>query len=154
MINYETWCRIQALHKEKGLTASQIAGELKFHRDTVSRWIAQTTWQTRKPGKRPSKLDPYKGQIARLIERHPYSAVQLLARVREQGYEGAYSILKAFVAQVRPPRQKAFLSLHFDPGKCAQVDWGHASISDDRQPQERGARPSVRAKQLDPHRLP
>ena len=126
MITYEIWCRIHTLHKEQGLTATQISGELHLHRDTVAHWLTQRTWERRKPGKRPSKLDPYKGQIVRLIERHPYSARQLLAQLRDQGYQGGYSILKEFVAQVRPPKQKAFLSLHFEPGECAQVDWGHA----------------------------
>ena len=27
--------------------------------------------------------------------------------------------------QVRPVRAPAFLTLHFAPGECAQVDWGH-----------------------------
>jgi transposase len=49
---------------------------------------------------------------------------KLFARLREQGYEGRYTILKTYVRQVRPPRAEAFLTLHFAPGQCAQVDWG------------------------------
>lgn len=29
---------------------------------------------------------------------------------------------------MRPPRQPAFLNLHFAPGQCAQVDWGSAGF--------------------------
>ncbi len=60
----------------------------------------------------------------RLLETHPYTAAQLLARLREQGYVGGYSILKDFVRRVRPRHAPAFLTLHFAPGQCAQVDWG------------------------------
>ena len=35
-----------------------------------------------------------------------------------------YSILKDFVRTVRPRQAPAFLTLHFAPGQCAQVDWG------------------------------
>ena len=38
----------------------------------------------------------------------------------------SYTILKDFVRQVRPPHRPAFLTLHFAPGECAQVDWGSA----------------------------
>src|SRR5919204_217790 len=45
-------------------------------------------------------------------------------RLREQGFTGGYSIVKAYVRTVRPKRQPAFLKLAFAPGECAQVDWG------------------------------
>jgi transposase len=44
--------------------------------------------------------------------------------LREQGFEGGSSIVKAYVRTVRPTRQPALLTLAFAPGECAQVDWG------------------------------
>ena len=76
--------------------------------------------------KRASKLDPFKGEIIRLLAQHAYSAQQIFQRLKEQGYQGRYTILKAFVRQVRPKPRPAFLTLHFEPGECAQVDWGCA----------------------------
>jgi hypothetical protein len=32
------------------------------------------------------------------------------------------------VRQVRPPTRPAYLTLHFEPGECVQVDWGHAGV--------------------------
>ena len=78
----------------------------------------------RQVAKRPSKLDAFKGQIVAQLERHPYSAQQLLQQLKTQGYTGGYSILKEFVRLVRPVRKPAFLMLEFAPGECAQVDWG------------------------------
>lgn len=58
------------------------------------------------------------------MESHHYSAQQIFQRLREEGFDGGYSIVKAYVRQVRPRRSPAFLTLSFAPGECAQVDWG------------------------------
>lgn len=125
MIRYEVFCRLRQLHDQKGLKASQIAEELQLDPKTVGRWIDKRTYQPRQGNKRRSKLDSFKGQIGALLERHPYTAQQLLQRLRQQGYAGGYSILKDFVRQVRPVRKPAYLMLEFAPGECAQVDWGN-----------------------------
>ncbi len=123
MIDYETFCQIHQLHK-KGLKVSQIAEELKLDPQTVDKWINQASYQPRQTARRASKLDPFKGQIVAMLERHTYTAQQILQQLRPQGYLGGYSILKEFVHQVRPPRKPAFLMLDFAAGECAQVDWG------------------------------
>ena len=77
-----------------------------------------------KPRPHASKLDPFKPEIVRLLERYPYSAAQVFQRLREHGFDGSYALVKAYVRTVRPRRQAAFLTLAFAPGECAQVDWG------------------------------
>ena len=124
MIDYETFCRLRQLHREKGLKVSQISAELHLDPKTVERWLDQPTYRPRQGTRRPSKLDAFKGQITALLERHPYTAQQLLQQLRQQGYAGGYTILKDFVRQVRPVRKPAYLMLEFAPGECAQVDWG------------------------------
>jgi transposase len=126
MIDYATFCRIHSLREQDRLNVSQIARELTLHAETVSRWLKQETYSPRKKSKRTSKLDAYKGQIIRWLQAHTYTAAQILQRLREQGYTGGYTILKEFVSDVRPPRRAAYLTLHFAPGECAQVDWGCA----------------------------
>jgi transposase len=125
VIDYETFCRLRQLYDEGGLKVSQIATELQLDPKTVERWVKQKRYQPRQGSKRASKLDSFKGQITALLQRHPYTAQQILQQLREQGYAGGYSILKEFVRQVRPPRQPAYLMLEFAPGECAQVDWGN-----------------------------
>jgi len=125
VIDYKTFCQLRQLHEEKGLKVSQIAAELHLDPKTVERWIDQPTYQQRQGTRRASKLDSFRGQIAALLERHPYTAQQLLQQLRQQGYAGGYTILKDFVRQVRPVRKPAYLMLEFSPGECAQVDWGN-----------------------------
>jgi transposase len=124
MIDYHRFCQIKHLHAHQGLTASQIAKELALDPRTVAYWLGQEHFRTRKSTPRSSKLDPFKPEIVRWLERYPYSATQVFQRLREQGFDGAYSLVKAYVRTVRPRRQAAFLTLAFAPGECAQVDWG------------------------------
>ena len=127
MIDFHSFQQIRQLHDVEGLNAAQIAQSLGLHRQTVSKWIKRPRFEQRAappPSERPSKLDSFKGTILRLIQSHPYTASQLLSRLRRDGYDGGYTILKDYVRQVRPKTAPAFLTLHFAPGQCAQVDWG------------------------------
>ena len=130
MIRYETFCQIKDLHQRQGLNAQQIATALGMHRHTVVKWLAEPHYRARRSAPRRSKLDPYKPDIVRWLDSHPLSAVQIFQRLREQGYEGGYSILTDYVRQIRPPRQPAYLKLAFAPGECAQVDWAsHGTLA-------------------------
>lgn len=124
MIDYQTFCQIRELHQRQGLNVKQIAQALELHRHTVTKWLAEPHYRPARQASRASKLDPYKGDIVRWLEAHPLSAVQVLQRLREQGYEGGYSIVKDYGRKIRPRRRPAFLRLAFAPGECAQVDWG------------------------------
>lgn len=124
MIGYSVFCQLRELSDQKHLTVAQISKELKMDPRTVALWLARPSYQRRQSVKRPSKLDPFKGQIVALLERHAYTARQILQRLKTQGYTGGYSILKQFVSLVRPVRKPAFLMLEFAAGECAQVDWG------------------------------
>lgn len=124
MIRYETYCKIHDYSQQHGLTVAQIARELGLDPKTVAKWLNVKSFTPRQSPPRRSKLDPYKAQIVRLLEAHPYSATQIFQRLKENGYDGGYSIVKDFVRIVRPVRQPAFLTLSFGAGECAQVDWG------------------------------
>ena len=124
MISYETFCKIRQLADQKHLSAAQIAAELDLDLKTADKWMHRPTYQQRHAAKRPSKLDPFKGQIVALLEAHAYTAQQIFQQLKTQGYSGGYSILKALVGLLRPARKPAYLTLEFAPGQCAQVDWG------------------------------
>lgn len=124
MIDYHRFCQIKDLHEHQGLTAVQIAHALALDARTVAYWLRQERFRPRKATPRASKLTPFKPQIVQLLDKYPYSAAQVFQRLREQGFTGGYSIVKAYVRTVRPKRQPAFLKLAFAPGECAQVDWG------------------------------
>jgi hypothetical protein len=69
---------------------------------TVAYWLAQEHFRPRKARHRASKLDPFKAQIVRRLDTYPYSAAHVWQQVREQGFEGGYSLVKTYVRTVRP----------------------------------------------------
>ena len=124
MISYEQFCRLKAYHDQHSLSIRQICRDLHLHHTTVARWLARAHYLPRQATVRTSKLDPYKPQIIRWLETHPYSATQVFLRLREMGYNGGITIVRDYVHKIRPPRTPAFLTLAFAPGDYAQVDWG------------------------------
>ncbi len=124
MIDYETYCKIKDCHERQRLTIVQTARALGLHAQTVAKWMKCAQYRQRQSAPRTSRLDPFKAQVVRLLETHPYSAQQVFQRLREAGFDGGLTIVKDYVAKVRPPRREAFLKLSFAPGECAQIDWG------------------------------
>jgi transposase len=124
MIDYETFCKIREYHTQRGLKTEQIAQALGLDRRTVAKWINEPRYRPRQSTPRASKLDVFKAQIRQWLESHPYSAQQIFQRLREDGFDGGYTIVKDYVRTIRPRRAPAFLTLTFAPGECAQVDWG------------------------------
>lgn len=108
MISYPTFCRLRQLCDQDGLNLSQIAAELRLHRQTVATWIDRKEYRQRAtPRPWISKLDPFKGTIKQLLSRFDYTSSQIHSRIREEGYSGGYSILGAY--PVRPPQRLPFL---------------------------------------------
>ena len=124
MIDYHTFQRIKQLQHDEKLSVAQIARELNLDYETVAKWAEKERYEQPKRPKRTSKLDPYKSDIRNLLNRHDYYAVQIFDRIKEEGYEGGYSILCDYIQSVRPAKKKVFLSLNFAPAECAQVDFG------------------------------
>src|SRR4030095_12898211 len=115
MIDYHRFCQIKHLQAQQGLNASQIAKAVVLDRRTVAYWLTQAHFRPRKPRPPASKLDPFKPDIVRLLERYPYSAAQVFQRLCEQGFAGSYGLVQAYVRTVRPRRLPAFLTLAFAP---------------------------------------
>ena len=74
--------------------------------------------------KRKSKLDPYKAKIGYLVREKHLSAVRTLDEIKELGYDGGYSILKAYVRTIRPKNKKRPRPpIDHPPGFEGQMDW-------------------------------
>ena len=74
---------------------------------------------------KPTKLDEYKQQVDQWLEEAPYSAVRILEKLKEQGFEGKYSIVKEYVRSRKMDLdEKATVRFETMPGKQGQTDWG------------------------------
>ncbi len=124
MMDYDTFCKLKKLHEQDKLKSSQIAKELCLDQRTVIQWIKEECYRPRKSTIGSSILDPFKDEINRMLEKHPYTATQVFQQLHELHYEGSYNTVQRYVQKIRPRRSPAFLKLVFAPGECAQVDWG------------------------------
>ncbi len=120
------WAEVHRLFHREGLSKSRVAERLGMSRNTVARLLGldEPPRYRRKP--RGSKLDPFKGSIGVMLERDPrVPASVVMERLRREGYDGGISILKDYLAGVRPPRQdpRVYQRTTYLPGELAQCDW-------------------------------
>jgi len=94
----------------EGLSKSRVAERLGMSRNAVARLLS---------------LDAYKGSIGLMLERDPrVPARVILERLRREGYDGGISILKDYLARVRPSRRepRVYQRTAYLPGELAQCD--------------------------------
>ena len=88
MIDFHQFQQIHHLRTHEHLSLRQIAERLGLDPETVGRWVKRTRFDARQRPRRTSKLDPYRAEIARWLEQHPYTARQIWQRLRQQGFAG------------------------------------------------------------------
>ena len=112
--------------KGAGRSVRGIAGELGIARNTVRRYLKSPEAIRAKPRpQRASKLDPYTGYVDHRLDEGLENCVVLHRELRARGYDGGYSILKAYVLPKRRRRQPdATMRFETATGEQAQVDWG------------------------------
>lgn len=126
MINPRTIFDIHRLAND-GFSVRKIAATLGLDRQTVKKYLDNPTAQAAKRT-RQSKLDPFKDDIARILEADPkVSAAVIRQRLQERGFEGGVTIVRDYLSRVRPSGQAkaAFIRFESDPGVQCQIDWGH-----------------------------
>lgn len=123
------WAEIRRLSEIEGLSQRAIADRLRCSWRTVRQALEQN--EPPRPSRRApraSLLEPYKPKIQALLAKYPeLSAVRILEEIRKgpDGYPGRLSILRAYLRQIRPVRQRVYQEVLYDPGQAMQVDWGH-----------------------------
>jgi len=84
----------------------------------------------RRPAKRPSKLDPFKPIVKRLVLEDQLTATLVLEELQQLGFDGGYSIVKRYVRSIRPgPKAKVTTRLEHPPGVEGQADWSPYTVS-------------------------
>ncbi len=96
MIDERTIFEIHRLHLE-GLPVRKIARTLSLSRDTVTKYLANPV-RKKVRCERPSKLDPFKEEIGRLLEIYPEASSEVIRqRLAPLGFDGGNTILKTCV---------------------------------------------------------
>lgn len=121
----------------QGLSIKAIARQLGLSRNTVRRYLRQRprTPQYAARSARPTKLEPFHAYLGERIEAaRPFwiPATVLLREIRERGYTGGISQLKAFIGSRKPRNADPVVRFETGPGEQMQVDF--TTIRRGRQP--------------------
>ena len=86
-------------NRQKGLSYVELGR--KYHMDprTAKRYAEspqKPEYTLSEP--KPTKMDPYKQIVDEWLEEAPYSAKRILEKLREMGFDGGYSIVKAYMS--------------------------------------------------------
>ena len=126
MVEVEQWAEIRRLHFVRGLSMREISRRTGLARDTVSGAIRSDAPPAYRRAPAGSKLDPFKGEIHRLLKADPKLPGQ---RIRELiaplGYGGGKTIVDDYLREVRPlfaPRPRTFQRTVYRPGEICQFD--------------------------------
>ena len=113
----------------QGLSIKAIRRQTGHSRKTIRKYIRQDEPPVYKPRpRRPGKLDPYKEYICGRLKEYPLTAVRLFEEIREQGYDGGYTLVKEFARKIKGVvGVKAVYRFETRPGKQAQVDWSEVA---------------------------
>jgi len=130
MIRSETITMIREIAL-KGKSAYAIGKELGISKNTAKKYMKPgSDSPTKLP--RPSKLDPYKDAVNKMMASGTFNCVVIYEHIRNLGYNGQISILKDYVHPFRPPKAiPAVQRYETLPGKQAQMDWGICSYVDE-----------------------
>ena len=115
---------IRADH-QKGLSYSELGRKYNIDRRTAKKYAESESRPVYSlTDSKPSKLDPYKAQIIMWLEEAPYSAMKIWEKVRDQGFEGGYTVVKQYVRGKKEQlNEQATVRFETMPGLQAQVDW-------------------------------
>ncbi|MCK5784477.1 MAG: IS21 family transposase [Desulfobacterales bacterium] len=125
MIDRQTVFEIHRL-KNEGLNIQKISEKLQIAWKTVQKYLEDPD-PPKNVINRPSKLDPFKEEIERLLAiNEDVSAVVIKQRLDEMEFDGGITIVKDYLQTIRkknPPQ--AFIRFESKPGEQIQIDWGH-----------------------------
>lgn len=129
MLSPEVQTKILSLYFSEKKRIRAIARELGINRKSVERVVSRRSVVLGiSSGPRSSRLDPFKDRVVTLLKEDTETTVRVvMQRIRDEGYDGGYTILREWIKAQRlriKPQKEAFFKMDFALGQAAQVDWG------------------------------
>lgn len=125
MLDVRRWAEIRRMKEVEGLSIHEIVRRTGHDRNTVRRALRREGPPRYQRPSRPSKLDPFKDEIRRLLQADPrISGKRLRELIEALGYEGSKTILDDYLREVRPlfERRRTYQRTVYRPGELAQFD--------------------------------
>jgi transposase len=125
------WAKVKELVRE-GVPKRHIAERLGCSRTTVYRLLLLETPPRYERAPAGSLLEPFKDAVAALLRADATAPATVIRQhLQRQGYGGGISILKEYLASVRPAFLAArdFQRTVYAPGEILQADWWDTGVS-------------------------
>jgi transposase len=126
VLDVERWAELRREHFVRGVAIKELARRYGIDRNTVRRALRSEGPPVYRRAPRPSKLEPFKDEIHRLLKTDPRLPGQ---RVRELiaplGFEGGKTIVDDYLRELRPlflPPPRTFQRTVYRPGEICQFD--------------------------------
>ena len=123
MVDVEQWAEIRRMHFVAGLSIKEIARRTGRDRNTVRRAVRSEEAPRYRRAERPSKLDPFREEIHRLLGEDGEMPGQVIReRLQELGYAGGKTILDDYLREIRPivAPPRTFQRTVYRPGELCQ----------------------------------
>ncbi len=125
MLDVERWAELRREHFVRGVSIKELARRTGLSRNTIRAALRSPEPPAFRCPERPSKLDPFKDEIHRLLGNEPrLSGVRVRELIEPLGFEGSQTIVDDYLREVRP----LFLKLRthqrtvYRPGEVCQWD--------------------------------
>lgn len=103
MVDVEQWAEIRRMHFVAGVSIKEIARRTGRDRNTVRRALRSSGPPAYRRAPSPSKLEPFKEEIHRLLREDPRLPGQWIRELIEPlGYAGGKTILDDYLREIRP----------------------------------------------------
>jgi transposase len=126
VVRVEQWAEIRRMHFVQRLAIREIARRSGLSRATVRRALRSEEPPRYRRPPQPSKLEPHKPEIHRLLRAEPKMPGRRLRElIADAGYTGGQTILDDYLREVRPlfaPPPRTFQRTLYRPGEICQFD--------------------------------
>jgi transposase len=125
VLDVRRWAEIRRMREVEGLSIHEIVRRTGHDRNTVRRALRRNALPRYERPPRPSKLDPFKDEIKRLLQEDagiPGKRIREL--IEALGYEGGKTILDDYLRELRPlyERRRTYQRTIYRPGELMQFD--------------------------------
>lgn len=132
----DEWRKIRRRVLVEGISKRQILKETGMHWSTLEKILTYSSppgYRRSKPVRKP-KIGPYLERIKQILQadkqlprKQRHTAKRIWQRLRKEGFDGGYTIVKDAVRELKARSKEVFMPLVHRPGE-AQVDFGSALV--------------------------
>ena len=125
MLDVERWAELRREHFVRGVPIKELARRYGIDRNTVRRALRSDRPPRYERPRRPSKLDPFKDEIHRLLRRDPrLTGVRVRELIAPLGFDGQKTIVDDYLREVRPlfRHARTYQRTVYRPGEVCQFD--------------------------------